>query len=256
MLDLNTVNRISCKRYSPIFVLKAKGNCYKNLSKLQREKLKSADLYGNSGALAPIKSRRELVLFLGLGRVEIKAVKKALKIFNFHDVELNHFISPHENLANVQKITLSKCCTPSLSDNIIGIFSKKKRAVRVHENYCSNIDNVRKGGKLHNQLFPLDWNSSLLGVSLRITLNNKPGALLELIQFLQKQYCNQYNIHSVTPRIQYYTSHILIHIVLKKEHSLSKLLCDMSALNHLTTVHVKDSFPIDGDMVEHFFRIA
>ena len=106
------------------------------------------------------------------------------------------------------------------------------------------------------KLVDLDWKCQLLGVSLQVTLYNRPRALSELINFLDKSYYDQYNIHCVTPRPEHRISQVLIHLILRKEHSLSQLLRDVESLEQLVQCRVKDNHLLTEDKIDNFFRIA
>ncbi|AFY40119.1 TGS domain-containing protein [[Leptolyngbya] sp. PCC 7376] len=255
--DLEKYLRLYCRKKSTVKALtKAFERSYrkkgwkiinKSLNKNQRRMLEEASIYNDLNSLKGIKSRRDLVLYLGLGRIKIEELQMLLD--SIENVEYSFFLSPYnKDLLKTKRYNISICCNPSLNDDIAGIISSGRRPIRVHTKCCDYIKHMHS-----DDLIDLQWNCDLLGVNLQLNLYNQPGALSELIVFLDKDYCWEYNIHSVQPIKENRSSQVLTQVILKKGNTISELLTDIQQLKKLNRVRVRDISPLNNNMVNNFF---
>jgi len=116
-----------------------------------------------------------------------EVLKKGYKKLSIKELE---YFNIYSNL-NVEEIEFDYCCHPKVGDEIVAFYSRHK--AQVHHKLCSKAyDLINTDG---SKMLYIKWrNKKSSKYRLIIALQNKKGALLELLQELNKLNLNVTNI--------------------------------------------------------------
>lgn len=219
----------------------------KDLSKEQRKKIKDLFPIKNLLPNKDIKSENELVLCLGLKKINVDDIYKKILDLRERD-DTKFFFAPYnKDLFRERKYEIATCCCPSIYQSITGVISSLKKPIRVHRKNCVNLQKI-----CDDNLIDLEWQCDALGLDLQLHLHNKPRTLLPILNTLEQDYGLRLNIHSVHPVNDSKISSVTIKVLVKEVHDLSVVLERLQDMNGVLSIRVKYLKPLDNEDALNF----
>lgn len=168
-------------------------------------------------------------------KVNIVRQEDALKIFN----RLDRAKGRKKNAVGIKvpgidtvKITLSSCCTPIPSDEIVGYISKGM-GIKVHRSDCPNIKNEK------TRLIPLEWEEEVIDhefeVKLKILSTDRNHLLTDIVNTISQNKATMLYIETKvqTDKINVITK---INVIVRGNSQLSTLLSNLRKISSVKEV--------------------
>lgn len=130
------------------------------------------------------------------------------------------------------KITLSSCCSPIPSDEIVGYISKGM-GIKVHRKDCSNIKNET------TRLIPLQWddevNNQEFDVRLKIIANDRNHLLTDIVNTISQ---NKSSLAYVESKVNNEKLQVMIklQVIVRGQEQLANLLSNLKKISSVKEV--------------------
>ena len=129
-------------------------------------------------------------------------------------------------------LKISKCCSPTPGDKIVGYMTKDKK-ITVHEKECPNIHTLDE-----NKRVDVDWKEQLKETrNIRITLEDKDGILTKILNLFVRHKMTLRNVNTRKGREN--TFNLILEIEEPDEETLDELVKKLRAKTEVMNV-VKD----------------
>lgn len=196
-----------------------------------------------------------LMEMIGRGKLTIEEISELLQKLVMEQIgdsseanqENSYFIigSNHQRWRQ----NLSNCCMPFPEDEAVGIVGINDGVIRIHRRDCVNIINVQS-----DKLIDAIWGCSCCSAEILLTMRDRPGALLKVLNYLAENGLTV-DIRTVqTPNSKSAQTfkapaRSIITLPIRSRADMEQIIDALQSMPHISQVKVKQTQPI-FDVIE------